>query len=212
LKQKRSKAEARPRGRPRAYDMETALKEATDTFWRGGYSGTSFDEISTATGVNPPSLYAAFGNKRALYLKSLAYYWDVSLGATRKALAKDRPLAESLMLAYEAALSIYFSGRHARGCFVIGTAIAEAVEDAAIRKSIAEGLGKIDVDFEARFRLAIDKGELKQDADPLALAIVASATMHSIAVRARAGARRAELLEIARQAVNVICRHGTAEV
>jgi hypothetical protein len=63
----------------------------------------------------------------------------------------------------------------------------------------------IDADFEARFRTARDKGELKHDTDPAALAVLASATMHSIAIRARAGARRAELREMARKAVGVIC-------
>jgi hypothetical protein len=63
----------------------------------------------------------------------------------------------------------------------------------------------IDADFEARFRTAIERGELKHDADPTALAILASATMHTIAIRARAGVRRAELREIARKAVSVIC-------
>ena len=83
------------RGRPRAYDAEAALKRATETFWRTGYSGTSLDSIAAATGMNPPSLYAAFGNKHALYLEALARYWEISLAATREALAEDRPLAES---------------------------------------------------------------------------------------------------------------------
>jgi AcrR family transcriptional regulator len=194
------------RGRPRAYDTEAALKRATETFWKTGYSGTSLDSIATATRMNPPSLYAAFGNKHTLYLQALARYWEISLAATRKALAEDRPLGESLMLAFEAALSIYFSGKgSARGCFVIGTAVAEAGEDVAIRSSVAIGLRMIDDDFEVRFQRAIDRGELKRDADPAALAVLASATMHSIAIRARAGARRAELREIARKAVSVIC-------
>jgi hypothetical protein len=115
-------------------------------------------------------------------------------------------LEEALMLAYDAALSIYFSGKGAaRGCFVVGTAVTEVAEDAAIRSSVAAGLRTIDADFEARFRLAQDKGELKRDADPAALAILASATMHTIAIRARAGARRSELREMARKAVDVIC-------
>jgi AcrR family transcriptional regulator len=194
------------RGRPRAYDPQAALKQATETFWKTGYSGTSLDSIAVATGMNPPSLYAAFGNKHAIYLEALARYWDISLAATREALAEDRPLGESLMLAYEAALSIYFSGKgNARGCFVIGTAVTEAGEDAAIRNSVATGLRAIDADFEARFRKAIERGELKPGADPAALAILASATMHTIAIRARAGARRTELREIARKAVGVIC-------
>jgi len=156
--------------------------------------------------MNPPSLYAAFGNKHAIYLEALARYWEISLAATREALAEDRPLGESLMLAFEAALSIYFSGKgNARGCFVIGTAVTEAGEDPAIRNSVAAGLRAIDGDFEARFRTAIGRGELKHDADPAALAVLASATMHTIAIRARAGVRRAELRENARKAVSVIC-------
>jgi AcrR family transcriptional regulator len=204
----RKKSETGParRGRPRAYDTQAALKQATDTFWRTGYSGTSLDSIAAATGMNPPSLYAAFGNKHGLYLETLARYWEISLAATREALAEDRPLGESLMLAYEAALSIYFSGKgSARGCFVMGTAVTEAAEDTEIRNSVAAGLRMIDADFEARLRKAVETGELKPDADPAALAVVASATMHSIAIRARAGARRAGLREIARKAVSVIC-------
>ena len=206
MPRKNSEPETPRRGRPRAYDPEAALKQATDTFWRAGYSGTSLDSITAATGMNPPSLYAAFGNKHALYLEALAHYWELSLAATREALAEDRPLGESLMLAYDAALSIYFSGKgSARGCFVIGTAVTETLEDAEIRKSVAAGLRAIDADFEARFRTAIDRGELRPDADPAALAIIASAVMHSIAIRARAGIPRAELRETARKAVRVVC-------
>lgn len=206
MAQKASKTGPPRRGRPPAYDAQAALKRATDTFWKTGYSGTSLDKVAAATGMSPPSLYAAFGNKHALYLEALARYWDISLTATREALAGDHPLDEALMLAFDAALSIYFSGKgHARGCFVVGTAVTEAAEDAAIRKSVAAGLRAIDADFEARFRLAQDKGELKRDADPTTLAILAAATMHTIAIRARAGASRAELREIARKAVDVIC-------
>ena len=202
---KNSETEPARRGRPRAYDPEAALKRATETFWRTGYSGTSLDSIAAATGINPPSLYAAFGNKRGLYLEALKRYWEISLAATREALAEDRPLRESLMLAYEAALSIYFSVKgRANGCFVIGTAITEAGEDAVIRNSVAVGLRMIDADFEARFRKARESGELKHDADPAALAVLASATLHTIAIRARAGANRAELREVARKAVSVI--------
>lgn len=206
MSRRKSETAAATRGRPRAYDAEAALKQATETFWRTGYSGTPLDEIAAATGMSPPSLYAAFGNKHTLYLQALARYWEMTLAATREALAGDRPLAEALMLAYDAALSFYFSRKgSARGCFVIGTAVAEAVEDAEIRKSVATGLRMLDVDFEARLRTARERGELKHDADPAALAVLASATMHTIAIRARAGTRLPELREIARKATSVIC-------
>jgi AcrR family transcriptional regulator len=197
----------RRRGRPRAYDPQAALQRATDRFWRSGYSSTSLDQICAATDMNRPSLYAAFGDKHTLYLKALEGYWQLGLAAMREALAGgNQTLDEALMRAYDGQLSIYFSGDGLpRGCFAIGTATTEAVEDAEIRSALAEGLRALDADLEARFRMARERGELKTDADPAALAVLASATLHTIAIRARAGVPRAELREIARKAVRVIC-------
>src|SRR5262245_53563860 len=149
------------RGRPRAYDPETALQNVIEAFWRTGYSGTSLDDLSAATGMNRPSLYAAFGDQRALYLRALDHYWTLGHEGMREALAYDRPLPEALMRVYRKALSIYFSGQgHSRGCFAIGTATTEAVEDAQIRGALAQGLAKLDDAFEARIRAAQKSGEL----------------------------------------------------
>jgi AcrR family transcriptional regulator len=198
-------SEPRPRGRPRAYDPKTALRRATDAFWRTGYSGTSLDEIAAAAGMNRPSLRAAFGDKHALYLQALGEYWELKFDAMRKALA-DPSLERALMGVYEAALAIYFAGAdRARGCFVVGTAMTEAAEDAEIRRVVTSGFQRLDAEFEARLRSARQAGELKESADPEALAMLASATLHTIAVRARAGAPRDELRELARKAVKVIC-------
>lgn len=157
--------------------------------------------------MNRPSLYAAFGDKHALYLKALECYWQLSLTAMRDALAHgDETLEEALLRAYDGQLSIYFSGDGLpRGCFAIGTATIEAVDDPEIRSLLAEGIRMLDADFEARLRIAHERGELKNDADPAALAVLASATLHTMAIRARAGVPRAELREIARKAVSVIC-------
>src|SRR5882724_10797919 len=73
-KSKGAKAEPKRRGRPRAYDPATAIARAAETFWKAGYAGTSLDDLSAATGMNRPSLYAAFGDKRDLYLKALEIY------------------------------------------------------------------------------------------------------------------------------------------
>ena len=195
------------RGRPRAYDPQTALQQATARFWRSGYSGTSLDELCAETGMNRPSLYAAFGDKHTLYLKVLAHYWQLSHAAMHEALADDgKSLKEALKHAYNAQLALYFGGEELpRGCFVIGTALTEAMEDSEIRESLAEGFRALDEAFETRFRLARERGELKDTADPTALAVLASALLHTLAIRARAGTNFAELREIAGKAVNVIC-------
>ncbi|NVZ29384.1 TetR/AcrR family transcriptional regulator [Pseudomonas gingeri] len=200
-------AEGKGRGRPRAYDPQTALQQALGVFWNTGYAGASLDSIATAAGMNRPSLYAAFGDKHALYIKALEQYWEMAAAAVDEAL-KDRSLTlgEALQRFYEGQLSIYFSGDgQPRGCFMIGTATTEAVEDPAIREILSNRLGRLDAELETRLRAAIEAGELHADADPAALAALASGLMHSISIRARAGKSRAELSELARNAVRVIC-------
>jgi TetR/AcrR family transcriptional regulator, copper-responsive repressor len=200
------KSEKRSRGRPRAYEPETALRQAAEAFWKSGYSGTSLDDISAATGMNRPSLRAAFGDKHDMYVKALSDYWELKFAATHKALDSGGTLAETLMKVYDAALSIYFSGDdRVLGCFVVGTAVTEAPGDPQILAIAAEGFRAIDAAFEARFKLARTAGELKQGADPKTLALIASATMHSIAIRARTGSSRNELRKLAQKAVSVIC-------
>ena len=183
------------------------MQHATEAFWTSGYSRTSLDEICAAAGMNRPSLQAGFGDKHALYLKALEHYWQLSLAAVREALADgEQPLEQAFMRAYEGQLSLYFPvGGQPRGCFAVGTATTEALDDPEIRSVLAAGLRALDADIESRLRLAREKGELKPDADPAALAMLATATLHSIAIRARAGVPRAELQEMARKAVKVIC-------
>ncbi|MGO8918648.1 MAG: TetR/AcrR family transcriptional regulator [Stellaceae bacterium] len=204
--QKNSDPEPKRRGRPRAYDPEVALRQATLAFWRTGYAATSLDALAAATGMNRPSLYAAFGDKHALYLTALERYWDLGLAAMAAALAGDRPLPDALMRVYDAALGLYFPRKgRPRGCFGIGTATSEAVEDPDIRAAFAAGLRRIDEGFAARFSAARERGELGADADPAALAMIASAVLHSIALRARSGTPRPALEEMARKAVKMIC-------
>src|SRR6187402_1034465 len=202
---KMEKPEKRPRGRPRAYEPDVALRRAADAFWKAGYSGTSLDDLSAATGMNRPSLRAAFGDKHTIYLRALADYWGIKFAVMRVALASPGTLPEVLMRVYDAALDIYFSGdEHVRGCFVVGTAVTEAVGDPEIQDVITSGFRTLDVDFEARLREARDAGALRKDADLEALAMLVSATMHTIAIRARAGATREEVRALARKAVGVI--------
>jgi AcrR family transcriptional regulator len=205
-KSARPDAAAKRRGRPRAYKPGRALQQATATFWKQGYSGTSLDDLADATGMNRPSIYAAFGNKRAFYLNALTSYWEAGYTAMREALAYDKPLSEALMQVYERALSIYFPTRgQPLGCFAIGTAVTEAAEDSEIRSTLLTGLRALDDFFEARIRAAQKSGEVSKKRDAAALAYLASATLHTIAIRARAGAERADLEKLAHQAVAVIC-------
>jgi AcrR family transcriptional regulator len=194
------------RGRPRAYDPETALAQAMAVFWSAGYAGTSLDDITAGTGMNRPSLYGAFGDKRALYLRSLERYRARGRAALIDALAPDRPLREGLRRVYQTALALYYSGEGgARGCFLIGTALTESVGDAEVRTTLRDALLEFDAAFEARLRLARDRGELPRAADPRSLAKVASAVLHTLAIRSRAGEPRKALEAMLDPALDLIC-------
>ena len=204
--QKTSKIEGRRRGRPRAYDPDTALARAADVFWRNGYDGTSLDDLVAATGMNRPSLYAAFGDKRDLYLKTLARYRDSARAVTLTLLADDPPLRVFLDRFYKAALDLYLAGEGgARGCYTIGTAATQATVDSKVRAFLAEGVRNSDAFLAEQFSKARDRGENPRMADPAMLAQLATATLHTLAVRARAGLPRRELAALVATAIDVIC-------
>src|SRR5258708_27990261 len=98
------------RGRPRAYEPEVALGKALDLFRKGGFAATSLDDLSAATGMNRPSLYGAFGDKRELYIKSYQRYRDDARAAMLEIFRDEMPIRKRLERIYAVALGIYLSG------------------------------------------------------------------------------------------------------
>ncbi|HMM90398.1 TetR/AcrR family transcriptional regulator [Bradyrhizobium sp.] len=203
-------APPRRRGRPRSYEPDVALAKALDLFRKDGFAATSLDDLSAATGMNRPSLYGAFGDKRELFIKSYRRYRDDARAAMGDIFTNELPIRKRLARIYAVALDIYLSGEAGpRGCFTVMTAASEAVHDPDIRAMVLEGLVGLDKAFAACFRHAKEKGELPDGADPAVLAQIASSTIHTIAIRARAQVPRKELEAIVNGAINVML--GTAK-
>jgi len=197
---------ARRRGRPRQYDPDRALADAAATFWRNGYGGTSLDDLVAATGMNRPSLYAAFGDKSDLYLKTLERYQRKSRSKTLELLADNPSLRVFLTRFYDGALEIYRAGgADARGCYSISTAPAQATVDPAVREFLDESIRGTDAFLAGVIGKARERGEIAARPDPAALAQIATATLHTIAVRSRAGASRKQLKSLAAAAIDLIC-------
>ena len=114
------------------------------------------------------------------------------------------PIRQRLARIYAVALDIYLSGDSPRGCFTVMTAASEAVSDPDIRAMVLEGFAELDKAFAACFRRAKEKGELPASADPAVLAQLASATIHTIAIRARARTPRKELEAIVNGAIDLM--------
>src|SRR3982075_1415998 len=211
-KGKRPRAAANPaaprsRGRPRAYQPEIALGQALDLVRASGFAAPSRDDLRAAPGMNRPSLYGAFGDKRELYIKSYQRYRADARAAMSDIFRDELPIRKRLERIYTVALGIYLSGEAGpRGCFTVMTAASEAISDPEIRAMVLQGFSELDKAFAACFRLAKEKGELPETADPVVLAQLASATIHTIAIRARARVPRKELEAIVKGAIDLMVR------
>jgi TetR/AcrR family transcriptional regulator, copper-responsive repressor len=202
-----SKAVKRRRGRPRAFEPETALAQAMDVFWGHGFAGASLDDITAATGLNRPSLYGAFGDKRALYLQAYGQYRKRVNETFQPMFAEREPLRVKLRRILVAALDLYLSGEDGpRGCFTVLSAASDAIADPDLHRVVGEAIAGTDRAFARLFAAAREAGELPASADPRRLARIASATLHTLSIRARARIPRAEILPIVDDAVTTLCR------
>ena len=128
--QSRTELPKRPRGRPRAFDRDAVLASASARFRTQGFAATSLDDLAGVTGVNRPSLHAAFGDKRAIYLAALdrTFHWlDQSFTGLIDAHLPLRPMLERM---FRFTINVYLSGSQGpEGCIALNTAVAEAVTD-----------------------------------------------------------------------------------
>jgi TetR/AcrR family transcriptional repressor of nem operon len=152
--------------RPRTFDPDDVLLAARQIFWRKGYQGTSLDDITEATGLTKPSLYAAFGDKASLFLKVLDHYHDQLFKRSERIFA-ETPNARAAVEAWLTNFIPVCSGERGRnGCLSVNTLTDGGLNDPAVDKSIA--------DFNERLeslilnRLEADRAQFAADFDPVA--------------------------------------------
>jgi AcrR family transcriptional regulator len=169
--------------------------------WTTGLSGVSLDGIARSAGLNRPSLAAAFGDKDAIYAKAAAQYVAMMETRVSEALSLD-DLGAALKAAFDSAIDIY-TGDGPDGCFVICTAPAEASTNPVCRTVLERAIEKIDATFLSRLKRDQQRVSASPDELPLVAALV-GATLHSLALRARAGWSRKRLRNLAAYAVRQV--------
>ena len=179
-------------GRPRAFDEETVLDRATEVFWRHGYEGASLSALTSAMGINRPSLYATFGSKEQLFERAFARYRDTQLANARAALAQ--PTAYAAIEAFlRSSADGLTAGDHPAGCLSIQGGLACSPENARISEVLAAGRAATEAALEERLSRAAKEGDLPDGVDPRALARFVMALSEGHAVHAAAGASREDL-------------------
>src|SRR5947208_7756415 len=124
-------------GRPRAFDVDQALDQALKVFWRKGYEGASLPDLTRAMGINRPSLYAAFGNKEALFRRAIERYVEGPAAHFREALREPtaRTVVERLLRGTVASLT---DSRNPPGCFLVQEALVCGDAADRVRREMVE--------------------------------------------------------------------------
>jgi AcrR family transcriptional regulator len=190
-------------GRPREFDAGSALDQAMEVFWRHGYEGATIAQLTDAMGINPPSLYAAFGNKEGLlkaaldrYSAKRAAWMDEVLSASTA-----RDVAERMLMGIA---DTQTDPANPPGCLLVqgglacGTGSENVPFELAARRALTED------QIRERFIRAKSEGDLKETADPVALARYLSAVSVGMGVMASSGADREALRQVAAVSVEAI--------
>lgn len=194
----------RIKGRPRGFDREEALVHALDVFWRRGYEPASLAELCSAMGINPPSLYAAFGNKAKLFLEAVDFYernyWD----APWARMAEEPDVHRAIDLFFKEAGEILLSPKVPCGCLVVLAAInvsADSVEVFdAVKALRLEGISH----FTKRLKKGVKDGQLPAKTDVKSLAAVLNTLLEGMSIHVRDGVTLSEMNKLAAYAVRIL--------
>jgi AcrR family transcriptional regulator len=192
-----------PRGRPREFDADQALDRATEVFWRQGYDGTSITDLTASMGINAPSLYAAFGNKRQIFDKVMDRYMQTRLARRAEALSLDDPV-EAARQYLEGVVQDGTMPDHPKGCLMVGGALV--CSDA--NRDVADQLTTLRIavrnDLQRLFTRAIKAGRLPAHADAASLGTYVAAVAQGITVEASNGASRQSLMKVVDVALSAL--------
>jgi AcrR family transcriptional regulator len=180
------------KGRPREFCVDQALAAALGVFWAKGYDGASMADLTSAMGITKPSLYAAFGNKEALFHKALDLYEQEKLAYTREALKQPtaRAVAEYYM---RGAIENATSDCDMKGCLGVISTTACGVEAQSIKADVTKRRASSQAALLERFQQAQRDGDFPEHIDPEALCGYLYAILQGLSVQASGGSSRAEL-------------------
>jgi AcrR family transcriptional regulator len=180
------------RGRPREFDVDEALAAALRVFWTKGYDGASLTDLTSAMGITRPSLYAAFGNKEALFRKALDLYEREKLAYVGQALEAptSRQVVERLL---RGALAMQTSDCEPKGCMRVLTSVSCGPEAESIRADLMQRRQSSQRALCERMNRAKEEGDLPAGTDVDGLCAYLGAILGGMAVQAGSGAPRAQL-------------------
>jgi AcrR family transcriptional regulator len=189
-------------GRPREFDAEAALDQAMEVFWRHGYEGATIAQLTEAMGINPPSLYACFGNKEGLLKAALDRYTELRSAWMDEVMAAPtaREVAERMLMGIADKQT---DPSNPPGCLLVQGGIACGTGSENVPFELAARRAQNEEQLRDRFIRAKAEGDLKPASDPAALARYVFAVSVGMGVMASSGADREALRQVANVSVKV---------
>lgn len=185
------------RGRPREFDRQQALEQALKIFWEKGYEPASISELCSAMGINPPSLYAAFGNKAQLFLEAVRQYERTYWTVPNQRLLEEPNLNKAIKDYFDSAANILLSPNAPCGCLVTLGAVNISEGETEIISELKKLRNDTRSLFAERLRMAIQAGEIPPEIDVPALSGALNAFLEGLALQAREGLFLSELKAMA---------------
>jgi AcrR family transcriptional regulator len=185
------------RGRPRSFDRDAALRAAMKTFWQFGYEGASMAALTEAMGINSPSLYACFGSKEALFKEAVELYLATEDRKTRSRLSEEPTARDAVQGMLRCSVNNLTDPAGARGCLLVLGDSNASPEHEGIHRYLAQRRKEIQAAFEERLGRGIAEGDVPPHADVKAIAAFFMTVMQGLSLRARDGASREAMTQIA---------------
>ncbi|MGV1795127.1 TetR/AcrR family transcriptional regulator [Rhizobium sp. A37_96] len=192
------------KGKPRTFDRDTVLKKALGVFWKRGYEPASMSELCEVMEINPPSLYAAFGNKAQLFMEAVAHYENIYWNDAWQRLEDEPDLHTAMSGFFHDAASILTSQDAPCGCMVVLGAANVSRESQGVNDAL-KALREEGKDcFLTRLTKGIADGDLPKDTDADTLASALNTLFHGMSIQARDGVSQSELERVAATVMTLI--------
>jgi TetR/AcrR family transcriptional repressor of nem operon len=191
--------------RSKEFDEKRALAAAMEVFWRQGYENTSLEALMREMGIAKQSLYDTFGDKRALYLKTMAFYRERTNSSLRETLTSAPNVKEGFA---RVLLGLVAESReqHVRGCLLLSANLERAVDDEEIARFLEDNQAEVESIFDEALRRGQRDGELHNVAEAEALSKFLVVTIQGMRAMARLKSDRRALRQVAKIALAMLDR------
>ena len=194
-------------GRPRSFDKDDALKKAMYVFWEKGYEGTTMADLIQSIGMKAPSIYAAFGNKDAIFKEVVQSYLPIVVNGQLNALNSSPKIYDAVEATLKACVSLYTGKDNPHTCLVMTAAINTAPEHAEHVETLKTLRESYKAAWKKRFEMAKTDRQLTDKAKPSELAEYFTTLIQGMTIKAKDGATEDELSSTSKLALKTLSQY-----